>query len=777
MLSQALTCSVVIFRPDRGSSHHVNYLAGKSLPQRSPEISGNRQVPTAAAPLALPQPQNQARPALPPPPSSPPRRDHPGKESCQPSRNESTSPASAPWGASKATSSSSHSKSSSKRKWSPHHSDLGKQRSTHREEKHHPPSGPPEREGRSSHPSKDWDSSERKGCKPEESAGRSAPGPWRNRNYSNDEGHHGMKIPPLQNPKGTTSSTENKRSHERRQDTANLSATDPEDHVDPGCRKPHSRAALKCPELRIRRSDVKEQKKISPKQRCQSDCLKKRTGDRAARSDARKEERLHAGQNSRKWKRSTSSSPQRSRSCAKRSSTERDGCRKERKKPSRDEPNAKEKKRVKEGSPHRKLCFMETLNLTRSPMKRPAAAGHGGRASAASAVEKEPSRLKSPQPDMESMHIIDGASGSKLEDAAKEPQQGSHAQRKCREDGACAQAEECSGSKSIASEQQLEQHLAPTVAADVQPAGTAEDRGSVSHTRTSPDSSSLQAGSSGSETGRAKMASNSHVDDPGCEPPAAGVTDCSSSSKNNVFESSLHEPCVTGSSPKLKNAKALAPAFQPEGRFAVSDGPDAARSQEPGEEPRPPAACSLQETDSDVVSSTISLESLPQEGLSLPEAIYILTQADEPAGDGVSTTSRAGCLSDAATKISSPTQEPRVTPVKSFREEPAGSKAYLHDEDSMMRILSHLKSIPDAISPLRSPPQPSKRSHLCAPSRLGHVKSLEKGESGLLLERGRLTFTSSFLLLIERRLATVLQNVFAGFDDDKFQKGLSFVFV
>ncbi|CAF91438.1 unnamed protein product, partial [Tetraodon nigroviridis] len=134
-----------------------------------------------------------------------------------------------------------------------------------------------------------------------------------------------------------------------------------------------------------------------------------------------------------------------------------------------------------------------------------------------------------------------------------------------------------------------------------------------------------------------------------------------------------------------------------------------------------------------------------EEGLSLPDAIYMLTQTDEAAGDVVSTTNEAGLPTgcDAVAKISSTTQEvilpdtdgePSVTPEKSFSPgksqqnnvEPASSKPFLHDEESMMRVLSNLRMIPDVISPLRSPIQTFKRSHACTQSKPGHVKSLEK---------------------------------------------------
>lgn len=759
----------------------MNYLGNKSQPQRSsPEISQNRQVPLTTMPPAPPLPPHNPRPALPPPPTSPPRKDHPVQETSQSSRKESTSLASTLSGASKA-SSYSHSKSSSKGKSPSHHSDLSKHKSKHREDKHHPQSESSDREHRSSDPSKDCSGSKKKGCKSEQSAGRSNPGSCKNRNYSNDEDHHrshGMKSPPLQNSQGISSSAEKKRSHERRQDIAKLSATDSEHHADRSSKKSYSRADIKCKchKQRIQSSDIKEQKKMSLKQPCvcQSDCSKERTGDRPSKSDARKEDRLHANKPNRRSKRSTSS--ERSRNCTKRSSKDRDSCRKDRKNPAQDvlnhvcdAANVPEKRSSKESSPHRKLCFMETLNLTRSPIKKPALSSDSNHASVDTLAEQEPSSQESSEPDMENMHIIDEVSGSELEagpeDVAEQPQQSKDPQSESCEEDTCVPAEDHNGGKSIVSAQRLEEQLVQTVSAYVQPSRTEEDQKSVCLTHTSPDSSSFQAGG---DEGHAEMASNSHVDKSESVQPTASVTDCISSPKNNsgnVFDSSViaSEPYVTGSSPKqahsskitvLKDDKEHTPAPQLKEASAVDNTLNAAclQSQEPCQELRPPAACSIQEKDFDVVSSTISLESLPQEGLSLPDAIYILTQTDEAAGDVVSTTNKAGRLTgcDAVAKISSTTQEvflpdpdgePGVIPEKSFTPgkspqnsfEPAGSRAFLHDEDSMMHILSSLRMIPDAISPLRSPIQTSRRGHVCAQSKPGHVKSLEKGKVGLIL--------------------------------------------
>ncbi|GLD64917.1 CASP8-associated protein 2 [Lates japonicus] len=168
-------------------------------------------------------------------------------------------------------------------------------------------------------------------------------------------------------------------------------------------------------------------------------------------------------------------------------------------------------------------------------------------------------------------------------------------------------------------------------------------------------------------------------------------------------------------------------------------------------------ACQMQDgpKDTDAVSSTISLESLPQEGLSLPEAIYVLTQTNEEANDSSSNatepSSSTGCIG--VSKVSSTTEETVLpekyrdltfTPKKSFSPgfleshennvEPSSSVPLLHDEDSMMRTLSNLKRIPDAISPLRSPMRITKKSHLHVHGKPGHVKSLQKDFSSTAVD-------------------------------------------
>ncbi|XP_023203735.1 CASP8-associated protein 2 isoform X3 [Xiphophorus maculatus] len=136
--------------------------------------------------------------------------------------------------------------------------------------------------------------------------------------------------------------------------------------------------------------------------------------------------------------------------------------------------------------------------------------------------------------------------------------------------------------------------------------------------------------------------------------------------------------------------------------------------------------------DLDSVSSTICLTSLPQKGLSLTEDICAMTQTDtDPRTSSSQPSSSVDCIG--VSKVSRTTEEfspATVTPKKfcsqDCKKELSTSVSLPHDEDSMMHTLSNLKRIPEVISPLRSPAQTAKRGVLHVHSKLGHVKSLQK---------------------------------------------------
>lgn len=774
--SDLIVIVFVLFRPDRSCCHHINNLGGKSQVQRSSsDASTNRHLPSATTPLPLPHPPHNPPPVLTPLPTPPPKKDHLVQETPQPSRKENRSHTFTHSGASTA-SSHSHSKGSSKGTSSTHRSESHKQKTAHREEKYHTPSESADRDHRSSDASKDSCGLEKTRCKSERSGGRSTSQSRRN---DDEERHrsHRTKSPPPQGSKGGNSSGERKRSHERRQDTVEFSTTDSDLCTVHPCKESSSRAAGR--DQRIRSSDGKDQKKVCSKHHCvcQGDCSKERVGGRPSKSESRKEERPHTAKLDRRSERSSSS--ERSQKRAKHSSKDshhRDTCRKEGQnraqdvlKDACDKADVTEKSCAEENSSNRKLCFMETLNLTRSPVKKAALPNDGHQASVDAADDGELMDGSS-QLDMENMQVIDEVKAQELEEVVEEPQKPSKGpQAENCENETHLQVKDKYKSDPIVCDLRVEDHLVQAVPAYVQPISSEEKGRSVQLTHTSPDSSSFQEGNKhtvGNNEDSTEMTSHSHVDGSESVEPSAGGTECSSLAKKtsgNLSDQSASDPYVTESSAIQKcppKTTAQTSDKDPVSSSPPKDNvPDAAGLQSPqatvlARDPGgacSPATCSAQEKDSDVVSSTISLESLPQEGLSLPDAIYILTQTGDAACDVVSTTEKTeslvGC--DAVYKISSTTQEgvlpdPQgectVTPKKSCgsgksqenNSEPPSSKPLLHDEDSMMSILNNLMRIPDVISPLRSPIQVSKRSHHSSQSKPGHVKSLEKGNFSLI---------------------------------------------
>ncbi|XP_061668791.1 CASP8-associated protein 2 isoform X2 [Syngnathoides biaculeatus] len=145
--------------------------------------------------------------------------------------------------------------------------------------------------------------------------------------------------------------------------------------------------------------------------------------------------------------------------------------------------------------------------------------------------------------------------------------------------------------------------------------------------------------------------------------------------------------------------------------------------------------------DADAVSSTIGLELVPRKGLSLPETMYVFMNEDNSGSSDIAVdlSSSNGCIG--VSKVSSTTEEivlPKsdcelfVTLKKNLSKnkktryvEPSSSVLLLHDEDSMIRTFSHLERIPDPISPLRSPIHQTKTINIVH-GNPGHIKSLQK---------------------------------------------------
>ncbi|XP_044025555.1 CASP8-associated protein 2 [Siniperca chuatsi] len=838
-------------RSEKGRHHHhqshINNLRDQNSSSRTATDSCKSRPP--------PPPPSSPPPPHPPLPASPPREDHPPRDPPQPSRKESDSSTYQPSGscietrASKA-SSHSHLKSSSRghcdvpNKQTDHfvsksssssstrHIESDKHKSKHREEKCQSQklSESTDRRHRiGSDPNKNCYAPEknRSHKADKEKEQRYGSRSCKSRNYLNVEGHHRAeraKSPPPEILHSVASSDDKKgRSKERRRDKAKMSTSDSEHSAAHSSKEGYSRdhRKSKTGDGYIRSSDSKDRKKSSSNQHVEhySDSSKNREGDRLSKDYPRKEDRQREVEISRKHKRSILSETSREREKQRSKESDQgkaDICSKERQektqetlKRSSEEPNITEKSFVEENSPNRKLCFMETLNLTLSPIKKPMLpidASQVGLTTVDKVVENEPDDENS-QPNVEDMCVIDEVDSSELEagledvaeqspDISKTPRS-EKTQKRC-DDAKDVQEKDKNRSETPAADKQLEDNSVQTTSAHSQPLDTAENQMTVHLTPKSPESSSVKATEwdiSKYHEDKTKLTSDSYVDE--CGPLEAADGEMSGSiyeehtsnssqkvnPRNNtdqpvaVTEPIVHDSSVelTCRTPKTAVQKSLPVDSVEEGAAASPSRKNPVADQNNPKSQQfflpqdcqqrlcPPASSSIHDKDAfcmqdgpkdaEAVSSTISLESLPQEGLSLPEAIYVLTQVNKDANDNSSIatepSSSTGCV--AVSKVSSTTEEttlperysdPTFTPSNSFSPgkshegyvEPSSSVPLLHDEDSMMRTLSSLKRIPDAISPLRSPIRISKRSHLHVHGKPGHVKSLQKDFSSTAVD-------------------------------------------
>ncbi|XP_069017840.1 CASP8-associated protein 2 [Embiotoca jacksoni] len=442
---------------------------------------------------------------------------------------------------------------------------------------------------------------------------------------------------------------------------------------------------------------------------------------------------------------------------------------------SSEEPSVGAKSSVEENSPNRKLCFMETLNLTLSPIKKPVLRIDGDQKDKDVEIGSEE---ENSQPDFYDMCVIDEVNTSEFE-----AELGYVAER------SPGNLEALRPDKRLVKDVQE----APAGEDPVQTTSAQSQAGNQTTARLKPkpaETSSLKAVDiSKDHEDKTKVISDSLVAE--CGPPEGPVpssTSGSSSEKstgkdlqtadpgsNTDLPAAVTEPAVLHSSvepPKASVKKSVALDL-PAGDAVSSHQRETSTTKDTTYETSPkswhrpptvlPQVCqqgrcppdsprSIYEKDgsdrrdgpqdADAVSSTISLESLPQEGLSLTEAIYVLTQTtDDDSSLPAEPSSSSSCIG--VPRVSSTTEERilperyrdlTVTPKNVFSPgkrqrkdiKLSSSAPLLHDEDSMMHTLSNLKSIPDAISPLRSPVRIAKRSLLHVHGKPGHVKSLQK---------------------------------------------------
>ncbi|XP_049446388.1 CASP8-associated protein 2 [Epinephelus fuscoguttatus] len=800
---------------ERGRHHHQSHISNLRDQNPSSRTSMSRPPPPP------PPPPSSPPPLPPPPPPSLPRDDHPSRDIPQPSRKESSSSTYQPSGSNRKSS----------RSLSTRHSESDKHKSKHREEKCQSQklSESTDRRHRSgSDPSRDCHAPERnRSHKADKETG------WRydsrsckSRNYLNVEGHHrseGAKSPPPEISHSAVSSDDKKgRNRDRRQDTVKTSTSDSEHIAAHSSKEGYNRdhRKIKTSDRHARNSDPKDQKKPSSNQhaeRCR-ELSKERGGDRLSKDYQRKEERRREDETSRKHRRSAPSETSREREKArsKESDQGKDVSSKERQekthkalKSSSEEPHIGEKKSVEENSPNRKLCFMETLNLTLSPIKKSGLLISASQADVTpvdKVVENGPDDDSS-QLNVEDFCVIDEVDSSELEAGLKEqsldiPETPSSEKTHERCDDAIdVQETDKKQSETPAADTQPEDNSVQTTSLYSQRPDTAETQVAEHLTLTSPEMCSPKAtDNSRNHENQTTLASDSQVVNCGPLDARAGDGDTSGNiSEQHKDNTSQKVTPVkrTGQSVAVTDPDALVSSIKPNLRSPKTpvqkshsvDSVDEAAStsqENPVAEDVPDKAnqeiqqisptvlpqdgqqglvastsvpkkddCHMQDgpKNADAVSSTISLESLPQEGLSLYDAICMLAQTNDDTIDSSSTaaepSSSTGCI--AVSKVSSTTEDTALpekysdllhTPKKSFSPgkshgnnvEPSSSVPLLHDEDSMMHTLNNLKRIPDAISPLRSPIKITKRSHLHVQGKPGHVKSLQKDFSSTAVD-------------------------------------------
>nr|XP_057935973.1 CASP8-associated protein 2 [Doryrhamphus excisus] len=547
------------------------------------------------------------------------------------------------------------------------------------------------------------------------------------RDYQNVDGHRrseGAKSPPVKNlnPVGSSDDS-NGRTHEKKHQSGHSCSEDRSRHS----RKIKTSVEKSSLELELKRSDSKERKRssVNPHTDEKQRNRHKHRGDEKAKGHTRNT----ASESKREGDKHPPGEPHNNKPGA--NNKERQG---------KKQMQTPTKELLEDKSENRKLCFMETLNLTLSPNKQLPA--NSSRSDGLAALH--PVLESGPCGDM---YVIDEIGGSELQACLEElpavsvqtPISETLVKRDVQErhtsvEDAAVQA------TSLLSQAPTAEEMAPCLTPKAQenssPVGKDNPHGQLDISKQLPvdatDHVPHTCGSGNGKSGNSAEQCDAVTQQADSRPAQDTVMEYAVTSKDvSTHEDVIHpHPQSRQTSPITRPQDAQLDVHPPASSNPTNDKD----------------TCSVQDDLQDInaVSSTISLESVPQEGLSLPEAIYVLTNKDD--GDGGSSclttdhVSSIGCIG--VSNVSSTTEEmsppgryreATVTPKKNTYEKscekkvkPSCSMPLLHDEDSMMRTLSNLKRIPDAISPLRSPIHVKKRSHLLVHGKPGHVKSLQK---------------------------------------------------
>ncbi|KAM4712856.1 CASP8-associated protein 2 [Anableps anableps] len=423
-----------------------------------------------------------------------------------------------------------------------------------------------------------------------------------------------------------------------------------------------------------------------------------------------------------------------------------------------EEPNVDANISVDDNNSNRKLCFMETLNLTLSPIKKHAPPRNSSPEELPIVDDDVEDRSveENSQPNLDNMCVIDEVENSELEAECAAEQSVEDLRAPSNETFNKEDVMENTGKTLV---------VLPSSPCS-QPQDPAEGEGTVLCTAPAPNRSPLKAVDDWKHCGeQSVLVSHSQMTGKAPLEVTEGSQQCDTSPsileqhKSSTQPEHAADSDETPATPSVSQdtVNEASASSQPKDTNDTEDMSEEARSRDQQCPHGSPAVCLPSSTivtqennhvgqqerfkDFDSVSSTISLDSLPKEGLSLTEAIYVMTGTDVDTSDGrpvsCQPSSSVGCIG--VSKVSSTTEEhssletystPTVTPQKicshERNTEPSSSVSLPHDEDSMMHTLSNLKRIPEAISPLRSPVQMAKRSVLHVHSKLGHVKSLQK---------------------------------------------------
>uniref|UniRef100_A0A3P8WP44 Caspase 8 associated protein 2 n=1 Tax=Cynoglossus semilaevis TaxID=244447 RepID=A0A3P8WP44_CYNSE len=699
---------------EKGHHYYNNHREKTSFNLNSKSISSNRPQP-----LPLPPPSSSSGPVPPstpcphPPPPLPPLP--PQSNSCPPplpphpptqnqrllSRTESCSlnkQASSTEAQESKQASHGHSRSSSRgscempSKHAGHKSSSGssssrneseKHKSRHREDKYSSfrlSEHTDRRPRTTSHPDKDSHTETNRSHKKDKYSGQKNEAvSAKNKSYVNADGHHRSdrsKSPPSERSRSPSSSGNIKSStQDKTNPKPKFEPTDSEQGAAPRSKDHHSRDPRRnsSHDGHHTSSDSKKPKKSASPQRIErSASSHKDKGERQKREEKRHEDKIRRKHKIKSSKGKPNHNTKETQETKQKASSK--------------EPHGTEGSRVDENSPNRKLCFMETLNLTISPIKK----------SALSTNDTEECAPVSEELSSETTHrSCDDAKNAEEKD-------------RCPSDS--GQAPEDNMGKTDTDKGQIPQRSDnPGTLKSPKPL-----EGSV-HQSTEDDVSNSLVSNSLDVTSEAAEVTKPVSDT--CEstinlPKTNPEDDASAAPDLNMLETEQVQECVSVDSSNT-DVKASTSVEHQEAERSLSVGS--------------PTSAAILDQDRQEDFHPVASLSPRQESSACPK--------DEcPVdADAVSSTIMS--------KVSSTTEEVvspgkscslTVTPKKEFTPskrhdgyaEPSSSVLVFIDEDSMMRTLSSLKGIPDVISPIKSPMRMTKRSHLHG--KLGLVKSLQK---------------------------------------------------